>query len=76
MSNRLLRVATGVFVVMALLPGLCWAVYYELGPSKDEWGLKYDVAVSDADDDKATIAFTVADEGRLKPFHSVQGGCF
>src|SRR4030095_13027619 len=50
----------------------CWAVYYQLGPSKDEWGLKYDVAVSDADGDKATVVFALADEGRLKPFHSIE----
>jgi hypothetical protein len=74
MSIRLSRLATGVLVVaaMALLPGLCWAVYYGLGPSKDEWGLKYDVAVSDADGDKATVVFTLADEGRLKPFYSIE----
>ena len=72
MSIRLSRMATGVLMVaaMALLPSLCWAVYYPLGPSKDEWGLKYDVAVSDADADKATIVFTLADEGRLKPIYS------
>lgn len=74
MGIRLSRVAMGVFVVaaIALLPGLCWAVYYGLGPSKDEWGLKYDVAVSEADGDKITVAFTLADEGRLKPFHSLE----
>jgi hypothetical protein len=74
MSIRLSLVATGVLVVaaMALLPGLCWAVYYQLGPSKDEWGLKYDVAVSDVDGDKATVVFTLADEGRLKPFYSIE----
>jgi hypothetical protein len=74
MSIRLSRVATGVLVLaaMALLPGLCWAVYYQLGPSKDEWGLKYDAAVSDADGDNATVVFTLADEGRLKPFYSIE----
>ena len=56
---------------MALLPGVCWAVYHELGPSKDEWGLKYNVAVSDADDDKATVEFNLTDEGRLKPIYSI-----
>ena len=33
--------------------------------------MKYDVAVSEADGDKLTIVFTVADEGRLKPFYSI-----
>jgi hypothetical protein len=73
MSNRTLRWATGVLVLaaVAMVPALCWAVYHELGPSKDEWGLKYDVAVSDAEGDKATVVFTLADEGRLKPFSSI-----
>jgi hypothetical protein len=44
------------------------AVYYELGQSKDQWGMKYDVAVNDTGRDTATVVFTVADEGRLKPF--------
>ena len=38
-----------------------------LGPSKDEWGLKYDVQVNDAGGGMQTVVFTVADEGRLKP---------
>ncbi len=67
------RVAMTISAVAALvlLPGLCWAVFHELGPSKDEWGLKYDLAVSDAEGDKATVAFTLADEGRLKPIYSL-----
>jgi hypothetical protein len=60
-----------VVAAMVLMSGRSWAVFHALGPSKDEWKLKYDVEVNDADDDKLTIAFTVADEGRLKPFYSV-----
>jgi hypothetical protein len=72
MSIRLSRVTKGMLVVaaMVLMSGRCWAIYYGLGPSKDEWGLKYDVAVHDADGDKLTVVFTLADEGRLKPIHS------
>jgi hypothetical protein len=73
MSIRLSRVATGMLVVaaMVLMSGHCWAIYYGLGPSKDEWGLKYDVAVNDADGDMVTVEFTLANEGRLKPIHSI-----
>ena len=73
MSIRLSRVATGLLVVAALvlMSGRCWAIREGLGPSNDEWGLKYDVAVHDADDDKVTVVFTLADEGRLKPFYSL-----
>jgi hypothetical protein len=56
---------------MVLLSDQSWAIREGLGPSKDEWGLKYDVAVHDADGDKVTVVFTLADEGRLKPFYSL-----
>lgn len=63
---------TGVLIVAAvmLLPGRCWAVFYPLGPSKDEWGLKYEVEVSAAEGDKLNVRFTLADQGRLKPIYS------
>ena len=72
MSIRKSRVVMGLLVVAALtlLPGLCWAVYYKLEPSKNDWGLKYDVEVSEAAGDKTTVTFTLADEGRLKPIYS------
>jgi hypothetical protein len=74
MSIRISRFATGLLVVavLAVLAGRASAIYYGLGPSKDEWGLKYDVQVTDAGDDKVNIVFTLADEGRLKPFHSLE----
>ena len=73
MSIRFSRLATGLFVVAALvlMSDRCWAIYYRLGPSKDEWGLKYDVAVNEADGDMVTVEFTLANEGRLKPIHSI-----
>ncbi len=55
-----------------LTSGRSWAIYNLLGPSKDEWGVKYDVQVNDAGGDTATVVLTVADEGRLKPFYSVE----
>ncbi len=57
---------------MALMAGPVWAIYYRLAASKDDWGLKYDVQVSDAGGDKLNVVFTVADEGRLKPLYSVE----
>jgi hypothetical protein len=74
MSIRFSRVATGMLVVAAivLMSQLSWAIYYGLGPSKDEWGLKYDVEVIDAGSDTLTVVFTLADEGRLKPFYSLE----
>jgi hypothetical protein len=59
-------------VVLVLIAERAWAVFYPLGPSKDEWGLKYDVAVEDAGADMVTVKFTLVDEGRLKPIHSIR----
>jgi hypothetical protein len=74
MSIRLSRLATGVLVVaaMLLMTSRSWAIYYGLGPSKDEWGLKYEVAVEEADRNNLTVTFTLADEGRLKPIYSIE----
>ncbi len=74
MNTRFLRLATGMLVVatMVLMSERSWAIYYRLGPSKDEWGLKYDVAVQDAGSDTLTVVFTLADEGRLKPIYSIE----
>ncbi len=74
MSIRLSRVATGMLVVATIIvmSGRSWAIYNGLGPSKDEWGLKYDVAVNAAGPDTLTVVFTLADEGRLKPFYSIE----
>jgi transcriptional regulator len=67
-----LAIATLVVAVVLLTSGRSWAIYNVLGPSKDDWGLKYDVQVNDTGADKVTVVFTLADEGRLKPFYSVE----
>jgi hypothetical protein len=73
-SSRLAssRLVVGVLVVAAVasMPGSSWAVFYPLGPAKDEWGLKYEVEVIAADGDKLNVRFTLADQGRLKPIYS------
>jgi len=73
MSFRFSPRATGLLVVvaLALMSGLAWAHFYELGPSKDEWGLKYAAEVTAVDGDKLKVTFTLADQGRLKPIYSV-----
>lgn len=74
MSIRSSRFKTGVLVLaaMVLMAGPSWAIYYALGPSKDEWRLKYDVQVSAADRDTLNVAFTLANEGRLAPIYSIE----
>jgi hypothetical protein len=73
MSFRFSPLATGGLVVVAvvLMSGRSWAHWYALGPSKDEWGLKYEGEVNPAEGDKLNVLFTLADHGRLKPIHSV-----
>lgn len=72
MSIRLSRLAMSLLVVAAvvLMSGRCWAVFYMLGPTKDEWGLKYDLRVVPAEGDKLNVHFALADAGRLKPIYS------
>ena len=72
MSFRFSPLATGaLFVVTVILTcSFSWAHFYELGPSKDEWGLKYDGEVT-ASGDKLNVSFTLADQGRLKPIYSI-----
>lgn len=72
MSWRSSRLTCLVLTIAAvvLMAGRCLAVYYPLGPSKDEWGLKYEVKVDAADDDKVNVVFTLSDAGRLTPIYS------
>lgn len=72
MSYRLSKLATGVLVAVAavLTSNQCWAYFYELGPSKDEWGLKFDGDVTVAEGDKLNVRFTLANAGRLNPIYS------
>ncbi|MBM4299894.1 MAG: hypothetical protein FJ143_19295 [Deltaproteobacteria bacterium] len=73
MNIQLSRLVTGVLVVAAvvLTADRSWAVYYQLDPSKDDWGLKYDVELNAADRDTVNVVFTLTDEGRLKPIYSI-----
>lgn len=72
MNIRISRWTTASLVVASVLltaaPSL--AVFFPLGPSKDEWGLKYDVTLTSVDDKTVNVAFTLADEGRLKSIYS------
>lgn len=73
MNMRLSHLAIGMLVVatISLIPGRSWAVYHPLGPSKDDWGLKYDIEVKQATGDALSITFTLADHGRLVPVYSI-----
>jgi hypothetical protein len=66
-----LAVRALVVAAVALVPCHGWAVFHALGPSSDEWGLKYDVEVNAASGDDLNVAFTLSDAGRLKPIYSI-----
>jgi hypothetical protein len=74
MGIRSSRMATGglVGVAIILMCGHCWAIYHKLESSNDDWKMKYDVEVNDAGGDTLTVVFTLVDEGRLKPFYSIE----
>lgn len=73
MSIRFSRVATATLAVAAVLlvAQTSWAIRQGLNPNPAEWKLVYDVAVEEVDSDNLLVEFTVADEGRLKPFYSI-----
>jgi len=73
MYTRFSPLAIGALVVAAvvLMPGRSWAVFFSLGPSSDEWGLKYDLEVNATSGDDLNVAFTLSDGGRLKPIYSI-----
>ena len=50
---------------------LAWAEGFELGETKQQLKLGYEVAVKDHGTGRVTITFTLADDGRLKPLDSI-----
>ncbi len=60
-----------VMASVLLVPGRSWAVYFPLGPSSDDWGMKYQVEVREINDELLNVSFTLADSGRLKPIYSL-----
>ena len=56
----------------SVLPaGLVWAMGEQLGETKEQLKLKYDVSVKDHGTGRVTVTLTIADQGRLKPLTSV-----
>ena len=56
-----------VLAAIVLSANLAWALGLELGESKEQLKLKYDVAVVDHGTGRVTVTLTIADEGRLAP---------
>jgi|TARA_R110002111_G_scaffold212165_2_gene275468 hypothetical protein len=48
-----------------------WAIEFEIGQSKEELGLKYELSVVDHGTGRVTVVLDIADEGKLKPINSI-----
>lgn len=60
-----------VFAATALSASLACALGFQLGGSKEQLKLKYEVAVEDHGTGRVTIKLSISDQGRLKPLDSV-----
>ncbi|WDI42193.1 hypothetical protein [Bremerella sp. P1] len=69
--SRIARILLGIVVLFVIPASVAWALGFELGQSKDELKLKYDVSIYDHDTGRVTVKFTLEDEGRLKPISSI-----
>ena len=71
MAIRKPAVSLVAFAAVALIASLAWALGEQLGESKDELKLKYDLEVQDHGTGRVTAVLSISDEGRLKPLDSV-----
>ena len=69
--SRSLKLMMAVIVVIAIPSSFALAMGFQLGESKEELKLEYDLSVYDHDTGRVTIRFSLIDEGRLKPINSV-----
>ena len=60
-----------LFVAIALPTSFASGMGRELGKTKEQLKLKYDVSVTDHGTGRVSIVLTIADQGRLKPLTSV-----
>lgn len=68
---RIARTILALAALIAIPASFAWALGFELGESKEELELKYDVSIYDHDTGRVTVTFTLEDAGRLKPISSV-----
>ncbi|WP_417393523.1 hypothetical protein [Gimesia sp.] len=67
------RLITMLFGLLGLLLTVhdAWAIEFEIGQSKEELGLKYELSVVDHGTGRVTIELEIADAGKLKPINSI-----
>ena len=67
MPIRSLVLSSLALAATLLSANAAWALGFELSETKEQLGLKYDVAVTDHGTGRVTVMLTIADEGRLAP---------
>jgi hypothetical protein len=67
MYARRFGLPAAVFAGVVSAAGLAWALGFELGETKEQLKLKYDVSAADHGTGRVTVTLTIADEGRLAP---------
>jgi hypothetical protein len=67
MKTRTIYLSVLALSVHALVANSTWALGFELGETKEQLKLQYDVSATDHGTGRVTINVTIADEGRLKP---------
>lgn len=72
MFVRTLRLPSLVLAVVFLSTSLACALWLELGETKEQLKLKYDVSLVDHGTGRVTAKLTLDDEGRLKPVFEVR----
>ncbi len=67
------KLLTSLLVVTAfMMPvSLCWALGFDLGHSKEQLKLEYEVSVTDHGTGRVKVILSIADQGRLTPLTSV-----
>jgi hypothetical protein len=71
MFARTLRLSLLAVAALVLSANIAWGMGFELGETKEQLKLKYEVSAYDHGTGRVTVTLKIADEGRLKPLRSV-----
>jgi len=72
MYVRKFRLQLIVFATIIVIATVAWSMGFQLGETKEQLKLKYDVSVTDHGTGRVTVTLTIADQGRLKPLDAVE----
>jgi hypothetical protein len=69
--SRIVKLVLTAIAMIAIPASFALAMGFQLGESKEELKLEYDVSIYDHNTGRVTIEFSLTDAGRLKPTRSV-----